>query len=145
MQHFLNGLKKPSNYKGGLPAFDKDPTNFTWITYAWVTVLASWGGLVSFIGKVRSGEVRAFNLVELIGELCTSAFTGVLTFLLCQAAGMNGLLTAALVGISGHMGSRCLFMFERWATKKFRGFYETTLDTESGNVSRSERSTREKE
>ena len=53
--------------------------------------------------------------VELIGEIATSAFAGLITFWLCEAAQLDPLVTAALVGISGHMGSRALYQFERWA------------------------------
>ena len=94
---------------------EKDPSTYGLITYLWVTGLAAWGGLVSFYRKVKSGETRAFNVAELIGEIATSAFTGLITFWLCEAAQLDPLVTAALVGISGHMGSRALYQFERWA------------------------------
>ena len=94
---------------------DKDPSTYGLITYLWVTGLAAWGGLVNFYRKVKSGETRAFNVVELIGEFATSAFAGLITFWLCEAAQIDPLVTAALVGISGHMGSRALYHFERWA------------------------------
>lgn len=101
--------------------FDKDPSTYPLITYLWVIALAAWGGAVSFIRKVRLKEVRAFNVVEFIGEIVTSGFVGVLTFWLCEAANFNPLITAALVGITGHMGSRALFQMEKWASKKFLG------------------------
>jgi hypothetical protein len=93
---------------------EKDPTTYGLITYLWVTGLAAWGGIVSFYRKVKSGETRSFNVVELIGEITTSAFAGLITFWLCEAARLDPLLTAALVGISGHMGSRAIYQFERW-------------------------------
>ena len=86
---------------------EKDPSTYGLITYLWVTGLAAWGGLVNFYRKVKSGETRAFNVVELIGEIAT--------FWLCEAAQFNPLVTAALVGISGHMGSRAIYQLERWA------------------------------
>ena len=55
---------------------EKDPSTYGLITYLWVTGLAAWGGLVNFYRKVKSGETRAFNVVELIGEIATSAFRG---------------------------------------------------------------------
>ena len=94
---------------------EKDPSTYGLITYLWVTGLAAWGGLVSFYRKVKSGETRVFNVVELIGEIATSAFAGLITFWLCEAALLDPLVTAALVGVSGHMGSRALYQFERWA------------------------------
>lgn len=98
---------------------EKDPTNFSLLTYAWVLLLSSWGGLVSFMRKRRCGMVRPFNFAELLGELLTSAFAGMLTFWLCEASNINPLVTAALVGISGHMGSRAIFQFEQWAEARF--------------------------
>ncbi len=98
---------------------EKDPSTYTLLTYAWVIILAAWGGAVNFINKVRKGEARACNLAEFIGEIVTSGFAGVLTFWLCEAADINPLITAALIGISGHLGSRAIFLMERWATAKF--------------------------
>lgn len=92
---------------------EKDPTNYELITYVWVLGLASLGGIVSFMRKLKAGNVRAFNLMEFIGEIVTSAFVGVITFYLCEAANMSQVLTAAFVGISGHMGSRAIFMLEK--------------------------------
>lgn len=94
---------------------EKDPSTYSLITYLWVTGLAAWGGLVNFYRKVKSGETRAFNVTELIGEIVTSAFAGLITFWLCEAAQIHPLVTAALVGISGHMGSRAIYQLERWA------------------------------
>lgn len=71
--------------------------------------------------KLRRGHVRAFNFAEFIGELSASAFAGVTTFYLCQWSGFSPVLTAALVGISGHMGSRAIFMMEKFFESKFPG------------------------
>lgn len=98
---------------------EKDPTNYSMITYLWVIVLSAWGGTVNFMRKRKSGEARPFNIAELTGEVFTSGFAGVLTFWLCEAAGISPLITAALVGISGHMGGRAIFRLERWAEARF--------------------------
>lgn len=100
---------------------EKDPTTYSLATYAWVTILSVLGGFVSFAGKVREGRARPFNIVELVGELVTSFFVGVLTFYLCEAAGISQLITAGVVGISGHMGTRALFLLERMAEKRLEG------------------------
>lgn len=97
---------------------EKDPTTYDLITYAWVIGLAMVGGFVSFMRKVREGHARVFNVLELIGEIVTAGFAGVLTFWLCEAGKINPLVTAALVGITGHMGSRAIFMLERLAESK---------------------------
>lgn len=98
---------------------EKDPTTYGLITYAWVALLSAWGGAVSWIRKRKAGNTRPFNFMELVGELMTSAFAGVLTFWLCEASGMQPLITAALVGISGHMGSRAIYHMESWAESRF--------------------------
>ena len=100
---------------------EKDPSNYTLLTYAWVLALSSWGGIVSFWRKLQTGNARPFNVMELVGEIVTSAFAGMLTFWLAEAAGIYPLVTAALVGISGHMGSRAIAQMEHWASKKFGG------------------------
>lgn len=97
---------------------EKDPLNYSLVTYAWVVMWSVWGGMVSFYNKLKAGHVRAFNITELLGELCTSGFVGVITFWLCEQAEIQPLMSAALIGISGHMGSRALFMLEKFLSKK---------------------------
>ncbi len=92
---------------------EKDPTTYSVLTYLWVSGLSAWGGLVSWFRKRREGQARPFNMVELVGELATSSLAGVVTFWLCESAGMGGLVSAPLIAISGHMGSRLLFALER--------------------------------
>ncbi|QDD62638.1 hypothetical protein EJD96_00015 (plasmid) [Herbaspirillum seropedicae] len=98
---------------------DKSPETFGWITYAWVIGLSALGGFVSFMRKVKDGHARAWNFVELIGEVCTSAFAGVMTFYLCEWSNFAPLLTAAMVGVAGHMGSRSIMLLERMMESKF--------------------------
>jgi len=98
---------------------EKDPTTYTLITYLWVTLLAAWGGIVNYIKRIQLGESHRFNFMELVGELVTSGFAGVITFWLCEASNITPLITAALVGISGHMGSRAIYFFEAWAKRKW--------------------------
>lgn len=92
---------------------DKDPFGYSVVTYVWVLLLSIWGGVVNFIQRLRRGESKAHNIVELIGEVVISAFVGVVTFYLCELSNFPQILTAALVAISGHMGTRALFVFER--------------------------------
>ena len=92
---------------------EKDPSNYEWFTYAWVILISMWGGVVSFMNKVTAGSARPFNLAEFIGEISTSGFVGVLTFWLCESTQVDKLLSAALVGVAGHMGSRAIFLIER--------------------------------
>jgi hypothetical protein len=85
----------------------------------WVTLISLLGGVASFFGKVRRGEARPWNVVELVGELTTAALAGMVTYWLARWAQLDPWATAAAVGISGHMGSRALFLFERWLSRRF--------------------------
>jgi len=103
------------------PPPDKDPLDYTILTYSWVVILSMLGGASSFVLKLKEGKVRAFNITELIGDLVVSAFTGIITFYLCEFSGFEKTLTAALVGISGHMGGRAIHMFEKFMERLMRG------------------------
>lgn len=96
----------------------KTITGFALLTYAWVLALSTWGGVVNYLSKIRSGHIARFNLTELIGDMCISGFTGMLTFWMCQAAGFDELITAVFVGISGHMGVRLIGKFEQMMSRK---------------------------
>lgn len=98
------------------------PATIELITYLWVFALSILGGVVSFYNKLKKGHTRVFNIMELIGEIGTSAFAGIITFYLCEWAEISPMLTAAFVGISGHMGSRAIFKMERWAESRFPDF-----------------------
>ncbi len=94
----------------------KSPTSYSLLTYVWVLALALLGGVAGAIRRAKAdGKI---SMAEIVGELAISAFSGVVTFYLCEWAGVSQLLSAALVGISGHMGSRAIFQFEKvWAQK----------------------------
>ena len=89
------------------------------LTYAWVFGLAMLGGAASFVRRVRSGQAKYSNIVELVGELVISAFAGFVTFFLCRSAGFDEMLTAAFIAISGHMGTRLIFLAEEQLIKRF--------------------------
>ena len=98
---------------------EKDPATYSLLTYAWVSIIAMWGGAAGYIRKIKEGHTKVFSFAEFVGELVTAGFFGVITFWLCEAAEFNPLVTAALVGISGHMGSRFLFVINLLLNKKF--------------------------
>lgn len=103
----------------GAAAADKDPLEYPLKQYGLVLAMALLGGIVSFYGKVRAGQVAAWNLMHLVGELATSAFAGLMCFWMAEAAGLSSLVTACLVGIAGHMGARAIDIFEKWAADKW--------------------------
>ena len=97
----------------------KGPEGIPLLSYVVVILLSAWGGYVHFVRRLRQSK-RAATVAEFVGELATSSFTGVVVFLLCEASGIDRLMSAALCGISGHMGSRLLFQFDLAVEKHFR-------------------------
>lgn len=81
------------------------------LAYGWVIGLSMLGGSVGYLQKVKAGKV-AFRWAALIVEMLTSGFVGLLTYFLCQSAGVGEALTAVMVGVSGHMGTRALMQLE---------------------------------
>lgn len=96
---------------------EKDPLSYTSLTYAWVILLSIWGGISGYIRRFKRDQ--KFSLAELIGELSISAFVGILTFFLCESAQIQPVMSAALVGVSGHMGSRAIYLIEHLFTRQF--------------------------
>jgi len=98
---------------------EKDPATYTLLTYLWVFALAAWGGVVNYIKRIKDGNPQRFNFMELVGEIVTSAFAGLVTFWLCEAASIAPLYTAVMIAVSGHMGTRAIYVIEAWAKKKW--------------------------
>lgn len=84
-----------------------------------ILLVALFGGLVSFISKVRSGATRMWNFSEFAGDMFTSGVSGVVFYWLCRGFELNEWVTAAIVGMAGHAGSRGIFMLEKWIEQKF--------------------------
>ena len=84
-------------------------TSSSWFTAAWVFLISAWGGIAGYIKKISEGKARDFSIKELLGEIVISSFVGVITYFLCVSAGIDETLTAAIVGMSGHMGSRAIY------------------------------------
>ena len=92
---------------------EKDPT--TWSAATWLLALgmAFGGGLVNWYAKVKRGHTRAFNIIELVGEIFTSGFVGLGFFMLMAAMDHPVGICAAAAGVGGHMATRLLFAIER--------------------------------
>lgn len=97
----------------------KGPLDYSLKQYGLTLAIALLGGLVSWLAKVRKGDASPWNVMQLVGELCTSAFAGLMAFWLCEWSGAPPLLSAALTGIAGHMGTRAIATFEEFAQKRF--------------------------
>lgn len=100
-------------------AASRDDLDISARTVVYIVGLSLLGGLVSWISKVRSGLIPPWSLLYLVGELCTSAFSGFLAYLLCDAAGLGIKVTMCLVGVAGHMGARAIKAFETMAERKW--------------------------
>jgi len=96
----------------------KDPLDYPLKTYALILGVAVLGGFASWYAKVRKGDIPAWSIHHLMGELVTSALAGLLCWWLCEWAGFAPLLNAALAGIAGHMGARAITLIEEWALKR---------------------------
>jgi len=89
--------------------FDKNPETIGWVSYLWVFALATFGGFVAYLKKIKNG--KKWNWVDFLIEIVTAAFAGLTTFFLCQWVGMDQMGTAALTGISGHFSSKAITLF----------------------------------
>jgi hypothetical protein len=89
------------------------------LPWAWVAFVSLLGGVASFLQKMKTGHVRAWNFTEFVGEIAAAGLTGIITANLCDAGGSSPAMKYALVGIASHMGSRALFKLENLFTAKF--------------------------
>jgi len=99
-------------------ATTKSPLDYSLKQYGLILGIALLGGAVSWYAKVRRGEIPLWSINHLVGELATSALAGLLCFWLCEWAGFQPLLTAALAGIAGHMGAKAITLLEEWAARR---------------------------
>lgn len=69
---------------------------------------------MNYLNRIDKTGVT-FSFARLTIEIITSGFVGIVSFMLCDAADFGWSYTAAIVAISGHMGTRALFLFENMA------------------------------
>lgn len=106
---------------------EKDPT--TWGLLTWILALAMSvsGGVISWWAKIKAGHAKLFNFAEMIGEIFTSGFVGLVVFMALVALEQPTGLAAAASGISGHMATRLLFAFERAVERKINSIGEINV------------------
>jgi len=98
---------------------EKDPSAASFVIeqlklampYITTILLATFGGIVNHITTMRKKKA-AFKVRELAFDIIVSTFAGLITFYFCEAASIDGPLSAALIAISGHMGTRAIAGFE---------------------------------
>jgi hypothetical protein len=80
--------------------------------------LSCWGGIVSYLQRIRLKHHK-FSFIELCFDLSISSFAGLLTYFFCQYAKVGGEMSAILIAVSGHMGTRAIASFERMRDRIF--------------------------
>lgn len=88
------------------------------LPYISTLILSSWGGIVSYIQRMRIRSSR-FSWRELSFDLLISSFAGLLTHFFCEYGNVSGSMSAILIAISGHMGTRAIASFEQFHYKIF--------------------------
>lgn len=99
----------------------KSPGDYSLFQYLLFALVGAWGGLLARLHVLLKNPppvslVRV--LMMLTVDIMTSGSCGVIVFWLGEAFGLPLLVSAALAGVCGHMGSRFLFLLERWVTLK---------------------------
>lgn len=87
---------------------DIKPTDGIGDLLPWISTVAlsAWGGAVQYAQRVRAGERFSWRMLTI--DLVISSFAGILTWFLCEAGNIHGPLSAMLIAISGHMGTRAI-------------------------------------
>lgn len=98
--------------------FGKSPLSYDASVYLYVLGISALAGIVNYIGKINQGRSKLFCIWELIGEVITSVFVGIMTFYICEAAKIDQLYSAALIGLTSHMGTRAIILGQRFFAKK---------------------------
>ena len=91
---------------------EKDPTVWSIGTWMLVIGVSLLGGLTSWYQRVKSGNTRAFNMVELVGEAATSGLMGFVGFAATSYYLESVSVAAAVAGMSAHFSTRLLFQAE---------------------------------
>lgn len=102
----------------------KDPLNWTLGTWMLALSMAMGGGIVNWYAKLKSGHVRVFNFVELLGEVFTSGFVGLGVFMLLDSWDQPAGFCASAAGVAGHMATRLLFAIERAVERQLSAVME---------------------
>ena len=109
---------------------EKTPLDYSIAHYALVVILGAIGGAVSVLQDFleQVGKCWKCAIARAIVSIATSGFCGVLAFWLCESGDFKPLVTAFVVGISGHMGGRALTMIEKAVIGKMKSMYGDAHD-----------------
>lgn len=68
---------------------------------------------MNWYSRVKRGHTRAFNILELLGEVFTSGFVGLGVFMVLASWEQPMGVCASAAGVGGHMATRLLFALEK--------------------------------
>ena len=119
---------------------EKDPNNTALIgeffkqllPYLSTLFLSCWGGIVSYIQRLRIHRSR-FNWKDLTFDLVISSFAGLLTHFFCEYSNVGGSMSAILIAVSGHMGTRAIASFEKMRDRIFGVTEERRIEERRSN------------
>lgn len=93
------------------------PSDIELSTYALVLLISFWGGLVNFLHRLKKFKNLSLNnrklAIDLAIDLIISGFSGLLVFWLCTWKGLDPLISSVITGVSGHLGTRTIFLLEK--------------------------------
>jgi len=87
-----------------------------WVTTIVLSVLATAAQIAE---QVRGGA--AFVWRNAIADYVICLFVAVVTHMMCERAGMDGMTRSILVAVSAHMGTRALGQYERFSDRLLGG------------------------
>lgn len=93
--------------------FNNNGDGFNLLHLLMIFLLSLWGGLVSYLGKLKSGSVKRFNFVELIIEFTISSFAGLVIGFIALSFNFSPYFAMALAGVAGHAGGRTVFFLNK--------------------------------
>lgn len=99
---------------------EKNPQNYSLLTYLAFAALSLWGGVVAYLRALQKHD-RTFRWGELFIQMAVSGFVGVLTLLLTWYFKAPLPLCGFLTGMSGFMGSEALRIYEKRYSSVMRG------------------------
>lgn len=109
---------------------EKEPTNTSWliqlVPYMLACTLSCAGGMVAYFQRMNKHKL-AFNLFKFSLETATSAFVGLITFLLCDIADMGWQATAIILSICGHRSAQVLSLYSDTVFEALEVFVKTSL------------------
>lgn len=79
------------------------------LPYVSTIILSCWGGTVAHL---TANKNKKFSPKLFFIDILVSAFAGILTHLLCNYAKINPEMSAVLIAVSGHMGTRAIVGLE---------------------------------